>query len=114
MFCPSCRTEYVEGVTECADCRVALVARLPDPPPPVFCVEVLRTYNQGDIALIRSVLDDARLEYFFRDEIFNLELPLTQPARLCVREDQADEARELLRGLDVIFLGVSSTGHAHS
>jgi len=29
MFCPSCRNEYVEGVTECHDCRISLVGSLP-------------------------------------------------------------------------------------
>jgi hypothetical protein len=32
-FCPSCRCEYLEGITECPDCQVALVERLPEPPP---------------------------------------------------------------------------------
>ena len=108
MFCPLCRSEYVEGVKECADCRVPLVAVLPEPLTPPLYAEILRTYNQGDIALIRSILDGAEIDYFFRDELFNLELPLIQPARLCVREDQADVARELLEGLDVVFLGLST------
>jgi hypothetical protein len=29
-FCPSCRYEYREGTTTCADCGAALVARLPE------------------------------------------------------------------------------------
>jgi hypothetical protein len=29
-FCPSCRYEYREGMTICADCGAALVARLPE------------------------------------------------------------------------------------
>src|SRR4051794_3900450 len=32
MWCPSCRSEYREGFTECADCAVALVEHLPEPP----------------------------------------------------------------------------------
>ena len=77
------------------------------PPPPLYA-EILRTYNQGDIALIRSILDGAEIEYFFRDELFNLGMPLIQPARLCVRQDQVDDAREFLHGLNVVFLGLST------
>lgn len=29
MWCPECRNEYKEGITECADCHVALVEELP-------------------------------------------------------------------------------------
>ncbi len=33
-WCPKCRDEYVEGVTVCADCGVALVDELPEDTPP--------------------------------------------------------------------------------
>lgn len=33
MFCPVCRYEYLEGVTECNDCRVTLVEVLPPEEP---------------------------------------------------------------------------------
>ena len=107
MWCPSCRAEYVPGVRECADCRVTLVDALPPPLKAVEFKEVLHTFNQGDIALIKSILDDGGIDYFFQGENFNLLEPLIQPARLSVRKDQADEVRELLRGLSVHFLGVS-------
>lgn len=107
MWCSSCGAEYVPGIRECPDCRVALVETLPPRPAPVEFEEVLRTYNQGDIALIKSVLDAAAIEYFFQGEIFNLVDPLIQPARLRVRKDQAGDARELLKGLSFNYLGVS-------
>ena len=32
-FCPECRYEYVEGKTECPDCKKSLVAELPPEKP---------------------------------------------------------------------------------
>ena len=29
MFCPKCKTEYIEGITHCADCKIPLVQWLP-------------------------------------------------------------------------------------
>lgn len=109
MFCPVCKSEYVDGVTECHDCRVPLVTVLKDPldEPPIEFEEVLQTYNQGDIAVIRSLLDNEDIQYFFRGEIFNLVDPLIQPAKLHVRKDQSKRVRELLADMNVTFLGVS-------
>jgi hypothetical protein len=107
MWCPFCGAEYVPGIRECPDCRTGLVDAPPPPPVPVEFEEILETFNQGDIALIKSILDDAAIEYFFQGEIFNLVDPLIQPARLRVRKDQAGEVRQLLKDLNVSFLGVS-------
>ena len=109
MYCPHCGYEYVEGVTECADCRVKLQ---PDPPrtarrTPKEFVEILSTYNQADIAFIKSLLDNERVEYFFAGENFSQIGQLIQPATLVVRKEHAHRAREVLKNLKVTFLGVS-------
>jgi hypothetical protein len=69
--------------------------------------KVLTTFNQGDIAVIKSILEDAGIAYFLRGEIFNLVDPLIQPAILLVRKDQVAKARSLLSHMNVTFLGVS-------
>jgi hypothetical protein len=61
--------------------------------------EILRTYNPIDIAMVKSLLDHERVDYFFRDEFFGYAYPWAQPARLMVRREQAVEAREILRDL---------------
>ncbi len=109
MFCPECGAEYRDGFTECTDCRVALVAELPPEQThnTVGYERLLSTFNLGDIAVIKSLLDDAGIEYFFRGEIFNQIDPLIQPAILLVRKDQVEIARSLLGDMNVSFLGIS-------
>jgi hypothetical protein len=66
--------------------------------------EVLATYNTGDVAIIRSILDAEGLTYYLKGEVFALQIrPAVEPARLMVRSDQAERARELLRRLDLTF-----------
>jgi hypothetical protein len=109
MFCPQCGAEYVAGITKCADCRIALT---PDPPVeketerPDFH-HVLTLFNVGDIAVLRSVLDSAQIEYVFDGENFNLLDPMIQPVRLFVKGKDADAARELIAGMNIHYLSVS-------
>lgn len=105
MFCPKCLTEYVEGVRVCADCGTALVPELsegvkPGPPQWIDFVQILTTFNAGDIALIKSILDGEDITYYFHGEAFNYVEPLVQPPRLMVRKDQANLVREILKDLD--------------
>ena len=65
--------------------------------------EILRTYNPIDIAMVKSLLDHERIDYFFRDEFFGYAYPWAQPARLMVRQEQAFEAREILRELTLSY-----------
>ena len=96
MFCPECRTEYVAGVVVCAECGVPLVARLAMAPPPEFVEyeEILSTRNPGEIAVIKSLLEDAGMEFRFSTEAAGP--PLALPARLLVPKDRVGEAREIL------------------
>jgi len=70
-------------------------------------VEILSTYNQADIAFIKSLLDNERVEYFFVGENFNQIGQLIQPATLVVRKDHAERSREVLKNLKVTFLGIT-------
>ncbi len=66
------------------------------------------TMNQSDIALIKSVLDNASIDYYVYDEDFLAVRPLVQPARFFVAEDQTEEAKEILKDIDLNFFGVAS------
>ncbi|HYK90370.1 MAG TPA: DUF2007 domain-containing protein [Acidobacteriota bacterium] len=110
MFCPKCRSEYIEGIITCTDCGILLVESIPEPEPYKF-VEILETFNLADIAVIKSILDDGDIEYFFLGENFNQIEQMAQPARLAVREDQVDEAKEALKDIEVRYLAIASTAN---
>ncbi len=108
MFCPTCRTEYIEGTSVCPDCGAALVPELPadaesELPEDVEYEEILATFNAGAVAIIKSLLDGEGIDYYFRGEFFNYVDPLIQPPRLMVRAGQVEEAKEILKDLRIAY-----------
>ncbi len=59
-------------------------------------VEVYSTYDPGQIAVIKSVLDGEEIPYFFSGENVSLMIAAGAYARLLVPEDQADRVRDIL------------------
>ena len=70
--------------------------------------EILSTLNQGDIALIKSILDDGNIDYFILGENFLGVRPLLEPARILVNDNQLVEVKELLKNIELNILGVST------
>jgi hypothetical protein len=99
MFCPKCRAEYREGFHICSDCNVELVDELPPLPEPEFVnfTEILATYNPADVVFLKSLLESEGIQYFFKGENFMYMRPLADPVRLMVRQDQVEEAVELVK-----------------
>lgn len=69
-------------------------------------VEVLRTFSQVDIAMLKSHLD-GNVEYYFKGENFLSLRPMLDPAILMVREDYVEEVKELITNFDIKFMSVS-------
>jgi hypothetical protein len=104
MFCPHCRAEYVDGFDACPECGVALVDDLGEESTEWAEFEqILTTFNAGDIALIKSILDGEGIAYYFLGEAFNYMEPLAQAPRLMVRKEQAEQAREVLSDLNLEY-----------
>ena len=116
MFCPQCRAEYRAGFVICAHCRKKLVRRLPpletEPAPEYVAFSpLLATYNPGDIALVKSLLDGEGIVYFFQGEHFTYMRPLADPARLMVRTDQLPAAADILKDLDLSYVAINLEKH---
>jgi hypothetical protein len=107
MYCPECRSEFVEGIVRCVDCDVPLVAWLPPEPrhDAEEQVAVAETSDPAALALMKSVLDAAEIPYVVEGE----ELLWTVPggvlglgvlggvtARFLVPRSRSEEGREVL------------------
>jgi hypothetical protein len=69
--------------------------------------EVLSTFNPGDIAFIKSILDSEGIIYYFQGEHFNYVRPLVEPAKLMVEKDQVETAKELLKDANLTFMAIN-------
>ena len=107
MYCPDCKTEYREGFAECADCHIPLVDNLPqdqdEPEPNLKFVKILETNDLTDIVQIESALGAAGIRYFIQGGIINSITPFYQPAVLMVAEEDAEEAVELLKDVELNY-----------
>jgi hypothetical protein len=102
MFCPVCRAEYRKGFFECTDCDVDLVEELqPLPETPGF-VKIATIFSEGDIAVIKTSLGQADIEYYFHGEHAHRLVPIPLMTRLMVREDLKEEAEDILKDLGII------------
>lgn len=111
MFCPICKSEYVEGISVCKECDVPLVDKLPGEEQTenetqeinkdLKFEEVFVTANQNEIVFIKSLLDEAGIEYYLSGDVSNLFGALGDSIRLMIREDQVEETLELLKDLDL-------------
>ena len=101
--------ERVSRQVHCPECG-SLIDFTTEPPTvinPEEYVEITSSINQGDIGVIRSLLDDANIDYYIFGENFLVISPLLQPARVFVLQEQFEEAKKILKDVDVHIFGVS-------
>ena len=65
-------------------------------------VEVFSTYNPGEIAVIKSILDWEGIRYYFQGENINLLIAAGAHARLLADEKDAKLVRDILRELEFL------------
>ena len=109
MHCPQCLTEYQDGFTECADCRVPLspgsAPKAAKEGHKVELVTVFETHDPFAFNLAKGTLEDAGIEFVIAGDDYE-ERGLTgiTPAgalasRMQVAAASANEARDLLEPL---------------
>ena len=102
MYCPECLTEYREGFSQCADCRVPLMAGVPLPKPAKTAapelVTVLETADAFAVGLAKASLEDAGIEYEINGKVAKPSRGTPMYRVQVTREDEAD-ARVLLEPL---------------
>ena len=109
--CPECNVEYIDTAIRCSDCDVelALGPAVPEEHPDPKIETVFATGDPALVALAKSLLEDAKIEYFTKGyEIQDLigigSLGglnyVTGPVEFIVAAKDAPAARELLAHLD--------------
>ena len=66
-------------------------------------VPVVETHNAGDRVFIKSMLDAEGIVYYIQNEHVAPYLFNALPMRIMVRSDQADQARELLKDIQLSY-----------
>lgn len=102
--------ERVEKKVHCPHCEALLNFTSTDDRimEPDEYVELLSSLNQGDLALVKSILDDAQLSYYVTGENFLSVDPLIQPAKFYILQSQFIEAAELLKDFNLHIFGASA------
>lgn len=110
MYCPECLVPYRDGFTECADCRVPLLAGEPPPDieaPPNPDSELVTILEGNDplvIAFARASLEEAGIPFHVLGDEVSVHIlslsPLIHPwCRIQVPRDREPEARAALQPL---------------
>ena len=106
MFCPNCGTEFEQGVVECPECNVALVAERPADLDPSYqeTVKVFESNDSAEIAVAESVLQGAEIPYVIQNAVSqNVLGVITRESSFATVEvppEYAKDAAELLDALD--------------
>jgi uncharacterized protein YbaR (Trm112 family) len=117
VVCPNCKSELELSEDEkaskkfpCPECEMFI--DLNSDSPRILekknYVELVSSLNQGDISLIKSILEDGEIDYYIFGENFLSVRPLVQPAKFFVNVKQLEEAKELLKDYDFNIWGYST------
>jgi hypothetical protein len=105
MICPNCKCEYIPGVTQCADCGVALVDAL-DSSASVLQegTEIVSVWEGNDPtegAALKDALEKAGIPVIDQGVTGYFIFPSMRPKlEICVSDTDVERAKKVLLGLD--------------
>lgn len=117
IICPNCRSVLELSIDDmqspgfrCPECDIYIVLLdgKPEPLPDKNYVQLLSSLNQGDIAIIKSMLDDAEVDYYLTGENFLGVRPLLEPAVFYVNEKDFELAKDILKDFELHLFGFST------
>ena len=101
-FCPNCRMEYVEGITECTDCETGLVAELPPATPSAEDLThdyelLVEPSGEIDTFLIVAELQAASIPYVLTgDELDTVMIYPARDSKIWVPKSELAKAKEIV------------------
>jgi len=117
IICPNCKSdlqleddERISKKVHCPECGSLIDFNID---PPIVknrkeYTQVFSSLNQGDIGIVKSILDDGDIDYYVLGENFLSVDPLIQPAKFFILNEQIEEVRELLKDFEFKIFGASA------
>ena len=104
MICPSCKCEYIRGVTQCADCGIALVDALdssaPDTQDGQGVVSVWEGNDPGECATVKDALEKAGIPVIDQESAGYFIFPSMRPkTEIYVSSRNVEQAKKVLLDL---------------
>ncbi|UCH95495.1 MAG: hypothetical protein JSV88_01245 [Candidatus Aminicenantes bacterium] len=108
MFCPVCEAEYIEGITECADCHVPLVEKLPGEEMPGTdsassnedLFPIMTFFDREEAIIAKGFLESNGVDAVLSsDETIRARRGVSSPEgiRLLIKKEDKEDAEEIFR-----------------
>jgi hypothetical protein len=65
VICPNCKREFEKDIYDCSECFIPLVKSIDEDGDAVV---ILRTGSKPEVAILKSILDDAQIPYATKGE----------------------------------------------